>query len=260
MGRRLNAETEAAIKVVREVLETGPVHDPRFGRTSTLIASAAEISVDMASHALMWLDKHGEIRREIDGRRCFAVRMLTQEERIERAQNPRLRVVPNRPAEVAQCPVEPSGPSAVLRIVGEVVATYRESTATPAQALPPEVNHAELAAEILRLALDAAAGPQRQAAELRDARARLATQMEEAQRLRRKYGELQDVYNATIHERDGLRERARHAQQNLDRVLRGGMLDVERERELKLIMQSMRAPDASSRARDDQHPSMAARR
>lgn len=108
------------------------------------------------------------------------------------------------------------------------------------------VDHAELAAEILKQAIDAALAPQQTAVDRR----RLSDTLEENGRLRSKLAVAEDTIRSLTSERDGLRQQKHTIQSNLDKALKdnGKVVDGEVRKRVERFMQER--PQEGSKGRD----------
>lgn len=204
---------------VISTLSKGPISDKSGRATSVLLEKANyQGSLTGLSSLLKAMEESGQITREVKGKRCFRISLLGGHPA------PEPEAAPEEPAAVPASP------------------------ATPEPGLDP----AAIASALLDRVIELAAKPQRDSAEFerlkaeyQQMQARLYETTQTNERLRQKLRLAEDELVARKVEADGLRQRLRETESNLDRVIHSNSkvrLDLERERELKDLISMMRAP------------------
>jgi hypothetical protein len=258
---------------IRAILADSVISDPDGKVTQVLTDLIGGPSAGVVSQVLTRMECTGEIVREIRGKRTLSVRLTTDED--DRAEIARVAIergaasrdairasddlkraqgLPLRTRKPQDTPPTPQPAEAPIA-----------PTAVPLQADPPEAKVMTLhspqpsydsqlvAAELLKLCIDAAMHPGHLEADLADARRRLANEMTEAQRLRQRLRSAEDLALAQREEIDGLRHRAQQAERNLREVAMAPPLDLARERELRGLARTMEAKPGAYAGNGEQH-------
>lgn len=171
----------------------------------------------------------GQIRREINGKRCFSISVTNQNQnqnpvRIEEKVNVR---IPEQVESIAEAP--------------------------PArQPIEEGLDVSAIAKALLDQVIDIAGTPRRDKAEIQRLNVEIKTMQqrlfeatERAEKARQRLRLAEDELVAKKVESDGLRQRLRETERNLDAIIKspnGVRLDLERERELRDLIRMMKAP------------------
>lgn len=225
----MNRTTGLSRQHIIDALSKGAITDKSGRATSVLLEKANyQGSLTGLTALLKAMETGGLIQREVKGKRCFSISLTKslQEQQAQQAQ-------PERPAQPAQ----------------PAPAVETSSPATPPEA---SLDAAAIASALLDRVIEIAGKPQRDSAEFERLKAdyqqmqqRLYDATQTAERLRQKMRIAEDELIARKVEVDGLRQRLRETESNLDKVIHSNSkvrLDFERERELKDLISMMRAP------------------
>jgi hypothetical protein len=223
--KEMKGSTGKSRQRIVETLNAGTIADKGGRATAILLEKSGYTgSLTGLSSLLNAMEQSGTIRRELRGKRCFAISLA----------NPPLSVVPTH------------------------VETPPPAPASPAPVLDTSTDVAALAQALLDRVIEVAGTPQRQhaeterlKAEFAQMQARLYEATERAEKQRQKVRLLEDELAARKVENDGLRLRLRETERNLDAIIKspnGVRLDVGRERELRDLIRLMKTPPGCAKA------------
>lgn len=223
----------ASRQLIVETLATESIED-RQGRATAILQERSGYPGTLTGLAalLKAMEASGTIERDLNGKRCYAIRLANGKPR------------PATPLSGACVSTPDTPPPEALNQTLDL------------DHQPDGGDVAAIAKALLEQVIDLAASPHRQHAELEQLRAdhaelqqRLYDATQRAEKARQRVNLMEDELAARKVEIDGLRQRLRDTERNLTAILNspsGLRLDVQRERELRELVHLMRTPPKAS--------------
>jgi regulator of replication initiation timing len=201
------------------------------------------------------------LHREINGKRCYLIQLVALPEswyaHLPSTNGHPVIELPPEPAPEPEPEVEPAGsvvavtatdPAPVVEVDEEPMELQVASAV--ATALLTQVIEIISAGPMVTVTNDSPQVAELQA-DIRQAHARLAQRLEENDKLRRELRAVRDEHAATIFERDGLRQRLKATEYNLERALKGDNQRIIMDEVHREVDRMMRAKPVTTKGGPD---------